>query len=82
MMASFSKYNVQTDTEMAKLNFDEFIDNVQICDENATNDSVKYLFLVSARRVSRHAGTDVTDSLARHAGWLATRGWTLDVISY
>ena len=44
---------------MANVNFDEFIDNLEVFCENATNDSVMSLFLVSARRASRHAGTDV-----------------------
>ena len=41
---------------MGNLNFDEFLDDLQLFAENATNAITMYLFLVSAHRASVDSG--------------------------
>jgi hypothetical protein len=44
---------------MVNLNFDKFLDDLQVVGENATDTIAIYHFLVSAYKASRQAGTDI-----------------------
>jgi hypothetical protein len=48
---------------MANFKFNKVLNGEQVYGRNAKNDIAMYLFVVSARRASRHAGTDVRRGL-------------------
>jgi hypothetical protein len=53
---------------MANFKFNKVLNGEQVYGRNAKNDIAMYLFVVSARRASRHAGT-VLDPRSRVAAY-------------